>query len=296
LVGLVAALSLLLPAAEYRGGSTEGEVTLFDFSFVGYFVLLTIVLLTAIGVVQLRSGVPSRVAAVGFGLLFGLTALWILVAEGASLVIPESILPSTVRRLSVGLGARSGAWLALIAFAVAVAASLRRIGWVASRVSRQPEETPLMFGGRLGGAAGTVVGLAVFMIGRNVPMLRVAAGPERIEVRLWALPFVGPFTFLALVSFAVLVLALLVGRFTAPAALLAGGFALLSAISVAVTIGVAGLANQDWLITRAAELIGRADLNGIVATSSAAGAVIAFWGAMVVIVSAAVGLGSDRSR
>jgi hypothetical protein len=133
----------------------------------------------------------SAVVATGVALLAG---AFVVVVEIASALIPDDVLPLTVRRVSISAGAGRGAWLALAAaLAVVVVAepSARRLAQRAARAVavRGPLTVPAL--------AAIVAVLAAVVQLRQQAWLEADLAGRSLSVDGLAVPLVAPVTFAA---------------------------------------------------------------------------------------------------
>lgn len=124
------------------------------------------------------------------------TALFIVVTETISRLIPSFIVPKTVRRLTVDIGAGHGAWLALLVASFAVVCLCGRLPEWAERTVEWSSELlrrPLRL---------CMYGLLVTSVGaltasRYMSWIKIDALEGSAGIAGWAAPFVGPSTLLA---------------------------------------------------------------------------------------------------
>jgi hypothetical protein len=208
------------------------------------------------------------------------TGLMIFLVEVAGALIPASLLPTTVRRVSVEPGAGPGLWAA---FALSVAGALAasgygaRLGDAVSRLRRC--ERP-----RLTTAALTVLGLATVLFWwlRYQPWIDASGAGQQLGIEGSSTPWVGPLSLVALwLMIGALAGVLLAGGETG--ALLAGGAAWLATFVAAVAIiAVEALGHVAHLHVRA--------LRGVHPSFSVTPAVWAAFAAGMLIAAAAAAL------
>jgi hypothetical protein len=172
-----------------------------------------------------------HVAALAGATAAAVTGLLILLVEVAGALVPASILPTTVRRISVDPGAGPGLWAA---FALSVAAALAASGYGARvgdavrrvRCSERPRLT-----------TGALLGLATILFWwlRYQPWIDASGAGQQLGLDGAATPWVGPLSLVALcLMIGALAAVVLAGGQAGP--LLAGGAAWLATFVAAVAI------------------------------------------------------------
>lgn len=187
--------------------------------------VLRVVLLAAVGMVLLGvliEGVllqrwPLSVSAVGGAFVLVIAVVMLLLEEIAAGLIPTSLLPTSVRRLTVDVYGGTGIWLGALASVALVMGSRADGGGVG--IARTFLGTVVLLPGRLLamlGAAGAAVGIAAWS--RYQPWVSGSAATQHVEVPGWSLPFVGPASLVSILALGGAALVLVVRR-NLPAAL-----------------------------------------------------------------------------
>lgn len=192
---------------------------------------------------------PLAIIASGFAAV--LIAVIIAVTETATLLIPTSLLPATIRRSTLVLGAGAGIWLALFASSVAAVAML---GWNAgsiirrTRLSREGPQKLLALIGLL---------LLTMLIAwlRYRGWIDTSAGDRHLSLPGWAAPWIGP---LSLIAVWMLVGALLLATFSSAqiaglVAACAGWLVSFLAALTVLAVGSIGRLRSDDLLPRTVE-------------------------------------------
>ena len=208
--------------------------------------------------------IPSLAVAV-------MSAIMLLILETAATWIPQWLLPATVRRATVALGAGPGLWLM---FAGGVLAVVSAAGWRMQVTTARLRSLQLTSGGqRLAvlGACLLLVACAGYGWLRYRPWARAALLTDSIQAPGWAIPWLGPLSLLAVWSLvAATVLAL--GLRLAPATIAAASAGAIATVPPAVVIITAGTVARLRLPD-----LGGADLTGVDVSVHATAAA---WGAL----------------
>lgn len=138
------------------------------------------------------------------------SALGLVVSEWLTTLIPQRILPSSVRRSTVNVGAGIGLWLALAGAACVVLASSNLYPRLISRVRAVVPRRELCL---LCGAFATAVAIALL---RYIAWIDVDAAGEAARVPGWSVPWIGPLSLFALWAFAFGVAIALLARHLGP--------------------------------------------------------------------------------
>jgi hypothetical protein len=193
---------------------------------------LPVAAVVATGVcVARRSRDAQDMATLATGAAAFLAGLLLLFVECASAVIPNGLLPATIRRYTLDLRAGPGLWIALAAAAIATAALSGRLRGglghpLAGRGVRLPGQRLVT----LAGLGGLVVAFGFIRYGDWVQATAVG---QRYGIGGWGLPWVGPLSLVAMLGLIAATAIALTGR-DRPAGVLA--------------------ATSGWLITLAAAL------------------------------------------
>jgi hypothetical protein len=188
--------------------------------------------LVALGLcVVRRSRDAQDVATLAAGATAVLAGVLLLFVECASAVIPNGLLPATIRRYTLDLRAGPGLWLALAGSALALAAlSGRLVGGFGHPLAGRGLRVSALRLATLAGLGALAVGFGLLRYGEWV---HATAAGQSYGIGGWGLPWVGPLSLVAMLG-------------------------LIAAIAVALTgrEGAAGVlaATSGWLITLAAAL------------------------------------------
>lgn len=131
--------------------------------------------------------------------IFVVTVLFVILAETVSRLIPSFIIPKTVRRLTLDVGAGHGAWLALIVASSCVLCLSGRLSewtehsvmWVSDLLSRPVRL--LMY-------ISLIISLGLLTASRYMSWIEIDALNGVGGVAGWAAPFIGPSTLMALLA------------------------------------------------------------------------------------------------
>ena len=169
-----------------------------DLPLIGYvsiFISLAIIVigfLAALDKIQLSPGWSFPGVLIAF---FG--SVFLIVCESASRLIPSFIIPKTIRRLTVDVGAGVGAWLCVPVAIIAAVSLSGRLPELTQRAFEawsglviKPTRVATYF--VFASATGLLIG-SRYMSWLNIQTLNNEAG-----IPGWAVPFVGPSTLLAL--------------------------------------------------------------------------------------------------
>lgn len=140
-----------------------------------------------------RPAAGGVVAATAVAVLAGLLILAVEVVSG---LVPKDLVPVTIRRLSVRIGAGVGLWATLLAALVALLAATGGIRLAVARWQRLQGEGALP--AAAAGQALLVVGAVVLGIGRYERAFEAEAAGQVVLVEGWSAPWFGPGTVLAL--------------------------------------------------------------------------------------------------
>jgi hypothetical protein len=265
-----------LPAGQVRIGSHTASVRYTHLLGAGYIFLALVLLCAAIALVEMFLGRQRSV--VGFvGLaMCGVTVLLANVTlEGANALIPERLLPTTIRRFSLGLGASVWAWVAFAALVVMCLSSIAVLRPMAQGFARAPREGDREFRIRLGGTAITVSGIVMLGFARTVPIAQISWLGGSVEADPWALPWIGP---LSLVLLLVIVASTVFAAFDqtlVPASLAGGAAGWVVAATSAWFAATSGLVIKSGLISWAVKTTGPLGSQNAVRVSGHAGATLA---------------------
>jgi hypothetical protein len=164
-----------------------------------------------------------------------LTIALLAFEEGGAALLPSSMLPASVRRLAIDVYGGPGAWLALGASLLLVAASRVEDGalGVGDLAAAGIRRLPLQW---IAATSAATLGAVAAAWCRYQPWAVATAGDRRLRVPGWALPFLGPLSLLVVTMLAVAV-ALAIVRRTLVAALMlaASGWALSLIGAIAIT-------------------------------------------------------------
>jgi hypothetical protein len=167
----------------------------------------------------------------------------LLLAEVATVILPTSLLPATLRRLSVDVHGGPGAWLGLAGgglLALACRGEGEAAGF-ARRAATSARRAPAVW------RAVAIGGVTLFFAAawlRYQPWVTARAGGAGFDVPGWSVPFVGPLSLLAVVLLGAALIALMVTRsLIAGLAVAAMGWALsfLAAITALTSTTIARL-------------------------------------------------------
>lgn len=278
---VVAALSWL-PAGDVRVGETTRSIRFTDLVGVGWVFAaasLGLGLAAVIEAVVLKR--RSTVATIGFSALALLTMIWIIAIEGVGRLIPTSLLPKTVRRFAVGLGARPASWFALTLLVVIVLASG---GWLVSalkNVPRHANEDSREFAMRIGLVVALVIGAVVVGFSREVPLANVEWVGGKINVDPWAVPYIGPGSLALFFALLVSVAAVTANWRSTAFGVLGAACAWAIAASSALVVATSGLIAESGIVKWAARRIGETDFSDAATVSARPGAAIALIGACI---------------
>jgi MFS family permease len=242
---LITAASLLLPWA--RAGLSGTPVVYRGTSLPGLMVPVlagaTITLVAALAARFGRRPEALSIAALSAGVTAAAAAVLIVALETAATLIPSGLVPTTMRRLTVGVSAEVGLWVALAAALVATAAaSGMHVPAALSVVHDQPGSQrsktlrlPLV-GSRAVGLLGVVLAIVATVWLRYEYWINASASQEHIGLAGWAIPWVGPLTLFATLILVAGLSTVLLGRSQAGALLVAAAGWLVSFLAALVIL------------------------------------------------------------
>jgi len=262
---LVVLGAFILPVTIFMQWGSAGAVgreanwTLWDIR--GINVVVLIAALAAIGSAILEAVIAKRrpVAALAVATLtVTIGIVFIVGAESIDWLIPRSLLPRTIRRLTIGLGAGLGAWIAVAAATLVLLAGTghgasggRRVGrWVTS-ASDEPIQ--------LVGVALLVTATVALAFARYYDWVEITATTGTLDVPGFAVPVVGPFSVLVVFTWAAAIVTSIAGRGSRAALLAVAATSLVLALMLSTTIATAGLVGRTGLIERLTGLAGNRD-------------------------------------
>jgi len=239
----VLGLSIALPWVRITTGDEVRYLAAVDLSWIAWLLIagaVSGVLSAVIECIILRRSCQIALA-VSLSTI-GLMVVLIAVIENVSSWVPRTLLPTTIRRLTLDVGAAGGIWVALVGGAIGASAAsgLMSQGMRVLRSlynSHEPSDRA-----RLAGICAILLGLPGAVAARYQPWIDSAVNGHSASVAGWAIPYVGPGS-LALVWCLIAVSCVAVVRQNPFAALLGGVlcWALLSAsLVMAVTADSVG--------------------------------------------------------
>lgn len=198
--GTVVAVSTTLPWIHAGLGTRVRSYSGLDVLPLAVPVIAMALLITGValveGVWRRTAGMPvtigaSCVATVG-------AAVLIAVLELAGVLIPSGILPDTIRRVTVDLGADAGLWIGFLGSLVAAVAAAAAQGSLAKNAQLRrlaARSTP-----RVALLAPVVLLLAILVLAwlRYEPWIEGGAAGQSVELEGFAVPWVGPLSLVAL--------------------------------------------------------------------------------------------------
>ncbi len=276
----------LYPAGHVRVGAQTHEVHLGDlFGFRFLALVVCALLVVTAGIELLMAKKQARIAATGFAAIMLSTTAWIVTVEGAALLIPARILPATVRRFTLGLGASAGPWFVLVLSLAAALACLGLLEPLVMRIAPQLNETRQQVLARLGPALLTAAGIVALGFGRTLPLATAAWESREVNVESWAISYVGPGSLIAVIVMSLCALAVLARWQVTPLAVIGAGAAWVAATTSGLLAATSSLLVETDIVSWAARRLGQDDFSDALAITGGRGATIMFVGA------AAAGLG-----
>jgi hypothetical protein len=280
--GLLIGALTLLPAGEVRVLSETRTVHLGElFGFRAVVFVLCVGLVAVAGLELLVRQRPAVVAAIGFGVVFMMTAMWIVAVEGASRIIPRQILPASVRRFSVGLGVDVGPWLVAALCIVAVLACMGVLEPALRRFRPTGFESSARYVGRFSSFLLAVAGAVLIGVGRTSPLARIAWNEQRVGVETWALPWLGPASLVVVMVVVVATVMAMLDIAAMPLILVGAGAAWLSASVAGLLVATSGLMVETNALVWAAERLGQDSIASSSSLSSGSGGAVLFAGSLI---------------
>ena len=287
------------PLGEFRVGDRSTTLSLVDLRSIGYAATVLVVIL---GVVAVIDGYvrhrPSTVAGVGYAVLAVCSAVVILLTEGSNLLIPRSLLPTTIRRFTVALGSGYAPWIAMLLLVLMAFAAVGSLGLLFERLDwRTSGETGGQYALRAMMGVGMLGGALLVAFGRQRPLATVNTPIDNVDVEIWALPFAGPASLvLLIVLIGCSILALLRVR-PVIAALVGGAAAWFIGVGSALALATSGLAAKQAILDWVADVTNNDTIAASASIAVGPSAALGLWGASIAGGSLAATLTlKDRNR
>jgi hypothetical protein len=242
---IVTAASILLPWV--RAGLSGTPVVYRGTSLLGLTVpFVACAVITSVAALVARFGRHPEalsIAALSAGITTAAAAVLIVALETAATLIPSGLLPTTLRRLTIGVSAEVGLWVAFGGALVATAAASRVRLPAALRDLHPPGlpgrprkfEAPTL-GPRGLGLLGVLVVVVATVWLRYESWINASAAQEQLGLAGWAIPWVGPLSLLATLILIAGAAIVLLGRPRGGALMVAGAGWLVSFLAALVIV------------------------------------------------------------